>query len=118
MKYLPMKFLNVLTATSLLMLTVVHAQTSSDSMSMPMRAAAPAAAMPLTEGEVKKVDKERSEFVLKHGDLPNIGMPAMTMAFSVPDKAVLARFKEGDKVRFNAEMVKGKPTVTHIEAAH
>ena len=114
-----MRFLYALVAAPLLAAAISHAQTSTGSMSMPMKAAEPSAAssMPPTEGEVMKVDKKRGEFVLKHGDLPNLGMPAMTMAFSVPDKGTLDRFKQGDKVRFNAEIVKGKPTVTRIEAA-
>lgn len=113
-----MKLLHTVAAASLFTLAAAHAQTSLGSMPMPMKPAASApASMPLTEGEVMKVDKDRSEFVLKHGDLPSIGMPAMTMAFSVPDKATIDRFKQGDKVRFNAEMVKGKPTVSHIEPA-
>jgi Cu/Ag efflux protein CusF len=102
----------------LLTVGVLHAQTSTGPMPMPEESASAAAAsMPLTEGEVMRVDRKRGEFVLKHGDLPKIGMPAMTMAFSIPDKATFDKFKQGDKVRFNAEMVKGKPTVTHIEPA-
>lgn len=108
----------VVVAAPLFTLTIANAQPSGGSMSMPMKPAAPAAvSMPLTDGEVIRVDKELGEFVLKHGDLPNLGMPAMTMAFSVSDKAVINRFKKGDKVRFNAEIVKGKPTITHIEPA-
>ena len=113
-----MNFLYVVVAAPLLTFGVAHAQTSTGSLPMPIKPAASAAAsMPLTEAEVMKVDRERGEFVLKHGDLPNIGMPAMTMAFSVPDQAIVDKFKQGDKVRFNAEIVKGKPTVTHIEPA-
>ena len=77
------------------------------------KAEAPAA-LPLTEGEVRRVDKELGEVVLKHGDLPNLGMPAMTMAFNA-SAPTLEKLKAGDKVRFNAEIVKGKPTITHIE---
>jgi Cu(I)/Ag(I) efflux system membrane protein CusA/SilA len=73
--------------------------------------------MPLTIGKVERVDKEHGEVVLEHADLPNLGMPAMTMVFSVADKRMLDRLKEGDKVRFNAEMVKGEATVTYIESA-
>jgi Cu/Ag efflux protein CusF len=71
--------------------------------------------MPLTEGEVERVDKERNEIVINHGDLPQLGMPAMTMAFSVTDKRMLERVKPGDKVRFNADIVKGEAAVTFIE---
>ncbi|MBC7395254.1 MAG: copper-binding protein, partial [Variovorax sp.] len=39
------------------------------------------------------------EIVLKHGDIPNLGMPAMTMAFEA-DAATLKRVKAEEKVRF------------------
>ena len=54
---------------------------------------------------------------LKHGEITNMQMPAMTMAFGVADKQMLAGVKAGDKVRFRVEMVKGAPTVTRIEPA-
>ena len=71
--------------------------------------------MPLTEGRVERIDEQADEIVLEHGDLPNLAMPPMTMAFRVQDKSVLSRLKKGDRVRFNAEIVKGEPTVTRIE---
>lgn len=72
---------------------------------------------PLTDGVVQRVDKARNEIVLKHGDLPNLAMPAMTMAFDVADKKMLDDLKVGAKVRFNANLIKGKATVTYIEPA-
>lgn len=38
------------------------------------------------------------------------------MAFEAGKKA-LGKLKVGDKLRFHAEIVKGKPTVTHFERA-
>ena len=73
-------------------------------------------AMALTVGEVERVDKEHSEVVINHGDLPNLGMEAMTMGFAVADKRMLDRLKPGDKVRFNAEIKNGEATVTYIES--
>lgn len=73
--------------------------------------------MALTVGEVERVDKEHSEVVINHGDLFNLGMPAMIMGFNVADKTMLDRLKTGDKVRFNAEIRKGEATVTYIESA-
>ena len=73
-------------------------------------------AMALTVGEVGRVDKEHSEVVINHGDLPNLGMGAMTMGFAVADKRMLDRLKPGDKVRFNAEIKNGEATVTYIES--
>ena len=45
------------------------------------------------------------------------GMPAMTMGLEIADKKMLEGFKVGDKVRFQAEMVKGKATVTELHKA-
>ena len=109
---------NILVAAAALAVSIaVPAQTS------PHRAPAqhpkPLAetSMPLTDGEVRRIDKARNEIVLKHGDLPSLGMPAMTMAFDVADKQMLDALKVGAKVRFNANLIKGKATVTYIEPA-
>jgi Cu/Ag efflux protein CusF len=85
----------------------------------PPAAAASAAALPAdaSRGEVLKVDKAQGKVTLKHGPLDNLGMPGMTMAFKVGDPRMLDRVKQGDKVRFVAESVKGTLTVTAIEAA-
>src|SRR4026209_723505 len=47
--------------------------------------AATGQAAPLAEGEVRKVDKAAKKITLKHGPIPNIDMPAMTMVFPVKD---------------------------------
>ena len=71
----------------------------------------------LSEGEVRKVDKDAKKITIKHGPLTNLGMPAMTMVFQVKDPALLDRVKAGDKVKFRAEKVGAAYTVTTIEAA-
>lgn len=110
------KLQSILITLSLTTMAVAHAQMGPGTMSMPssQTKADAAAAMPLTEGEVQRVDKEHGEVVLKHGDLPDLGMPAMTMAFNA-SAPILEKLKTGDRVRFNAEIVKGEPTITHIE---
>ena len=77
----------------------------------------PAAQVSMSEGEIKKVDKEAGKLTIKHGELKNLGMPGMTMVFKVRDPAMLEKVKEGDKVRFVADKVGGALTVTSIEAA-
>lgn len=69
----------------------------------------------LSEGEVRKVDKEASKITIKHGPLANLDMPAMTMVFQVKDRALLDKVKAGDKVRFRAEKIGGGFAVTRIE---
>lgn len=72
---------------------------------------------PLTEGQVKKVDKAAGELVIQHGQLDSIGMPAMTMAFGVADKAWLGKLKVGDRIRFAAEIKSGNAIVSRYEMA-
>jgi Cu(I)/Ag(I) efflux system protein CusF len=80
-------------------------------------AGAAAFAADMTDGEVRKIDKENQKITLKHGEIKNLGMPGMTMVFKVQDAAVLNQLQPGDKVRFNAERVNGAIVVTHIETA-
>jgi Cu/Ag efflux protein CusF len=68
----------------------------------------------MTEGEVRKVDKEQGKVTLRHGPIANLEMPAMTMVFKVADPQMLDRLKEGDKVRFSAERIGGAITLTDI----
>jgi Cu/Ag efflux protein CusF len=76
-----------------------------------------ASANDLAEGEVRKVDKEAKKLTLKHGPLKNLDMPGMTMVFQVKEDALLDKVQAGDKVRFQAEKIDGKFTVTRLEAA-
>lgn len=69
----------------------------------------------LTDGVVKKVDKASGKVTLSHGPLDNLGMPGMTMAFKVKDKAWLDKMKEGDKIRFAADYVDSAVTVVRYE---
>lgn len=66
-----------------------------------------------TQGEVRAISKEKQRITLKHGEIKNLKMAAMTMAFAVKDPAMLDQVKFGDKVEFKA--VKDKGTLTLIE---
>lgn len=97
---------------------VAHAQMSKDDMSsMKMPAPSQQAGVMMTDAVVQKIDPAKGLVVLKHGDIPNLAMPAMTMGFDVADRKMLDALKPGDKVRFHVEVVKGKPTVTQMETA-
>ena len=114
-----MKVPAILTAGLLTAASMSQAQMSPG---MKMPAASPSAssgasATVLTDAEVQKVDAAAGVVTLKHGDITNMQMPAMTMAFGVADKKMLQGVKPGDKVKFHLEMVKGAPTVTRIELA-
>jgi Cu/Ag efflux protein CusF len=71
----------------------------------------------MSEGEIKKVDKDGGKLTIKHGELKNLGMPGMTMVFKVQDPAMLDKVKQGDKVRFTADKVGGALMVTALDVA-
>ena len=71
----------------------------------------------MTEGVVRKVDKDAGKLTIKHGDIKNLDMPGMTMVFQVKDPAMLDKVKAGDKIRFKAEKAGGAIVVTDIQAA-
>ena len=71
----------------------------------------------MSEGEVRKINKDQGKLTLKHGEIKNLGMPGMTMIFLAQDKAMLDHVKEGDKVKFVAENINNQLTVTKIELA-
>jgi len=81
--------------------------------------ALPAFAQPkapaLAAGEVRKIDKAKKTITLKHGPIPSIDMPPMTMVFDIRDPALLDKVKAGDKVRFQAAMIGGRTVVTELE---
>ncbi len=70
----------------------------------------------LSDGEVKKVDKDAGKITIKHGPLANLDMPPMTMVFRVQDKSHLDQVKPGDKIKFKADKINGAYTVVRIEA--
>ena len=78
---------------------------------------ATAALAQLADGEIRKVDKDAKKITIKHGPMPSLDMPPMTMVFQVRDAAMLDQVKPGDKVKFSAEKLGGAYTVTRIEAA-
>lgn len=69
----------------------------------------------MTEGEVRRVDKEGGKVTLKHGEIKNLDMPPMTMVFAVKDRTALDKLKAGDKVRFKVVNEAGRYTVTEIQ---
>ncbi|MGH8618630.1 MAG: copper-binding protein [Burkholderiales bacterium] len=80
--------------------------------------AAALAQAPLSDGEVRRVDKATGKVTLRHGPIPNLDMPPMTMVFQVKDPALLDLVKTGDKVKFAAEKDGGNYTVTSMEVVN
>ncbi len=71
----------------------------------------------LIDGEVKKIAQEAGKITIRHGEIKNLNMPAMTMVMRVKDPAMLTQVKVGDKVRFAADRANGAVTVVQLEQA-
>ena len=71
----------------------------------------------MTDGEVRKIDKEVGKITIKHGEIKHMDMPGMTMVFTAKDKSLLSNVKPGDKVKFMVVNEGGKMVVTDIQPA-
>ena len=69
----------------------------------------------MSDAEVRTINKDAGKITLKHGEIKNLDMGPMTMVFQVKEPALLDKVKEGDKVQFTAEKIRGQYTVTSIE---
>ncbi len=71
--------------------------------------------LPQVEAEVRKVDTAAGKITLKHGDIPNLDMPPMTMVFQVRNPGQLDGLKAGDKVKVRVDKVNGAYTALDIQ---
>ncbi len=71
----------------------------------------------LVEGEVRKIDKEAGKITMRHGEIKNLNMAAMTMVLRVEDPAMLDQVNVGDKVKFAADRVNGAVTIVQMQKA-
>jgi Cu/Ag efflux protein CusF len=79
--------------------------------------ATPAQAADMTNGEVRKVDKDAKKITIRHEAIKNLDMPGMTMVFQVRDASILDRLQSGDKVKFAVIQEGGAYVVTDIQVA-
>lgn len=79
--------------------------------------AAKAASQPMSEGTVRRLDREAGSVTISHGPIDNLGMGAMTMTFTFRKGVVPASVKDGDKVRFRAEEKDGQYVVVRVASA-
>ena len=111
-----MKLRTILSACAMTFAAVathpVFAQMNMDHAKMGM-----AAAPDMTDGEVRKIDKDAGKITIKHGDIKHMDMPGMTMVFTAKDKSLLGKVKPGDKVKFMVDNEGGKMVVTDIHPA-
>jgi len=73
--------------------------------------------LPKVDAEVRRVDTTANKISLKHGEIPNLDMPPMSMVFQVSDPALLANVKAGDKVLVTVDQIDGAYTVLSLEPA-
>ncbi|WP_295531071.1 copper-binding protein [uncultured Pseudacidovorax sp.] len=99
-------FLAGLLPTTAALLVPLHAFAQAD------------APLPQVDAEVRRVDVAQGRITLRHGDIPNLDMGAMTMVFRARDATLLKDIKAGDKVRFTARMVDGQLTVMSLAVVH
>lgn len=76
---------------------------------------ASAFAAEFTRGEITKIDAQQKKLTIRHEELTNLDMPAMTMVFAVAEDAMIENVSEGQSIEFIAERVNGKLTVTEIK---
>ena len=114
-----MKKLITLTAAFCTGLTLASATLAADDMAgMKMNSGSMDAGAPnnaaLTDAVVKKVDPATGMVTLQHGELRNIGMSAMTMAYKAKDASMVKQAKEGEKVKVRVENVDGTLTIVKL----
>ena len=78
---------------------------------------APSSAAVMSQAEVRKIDTANQKITLRHGPLANIGMPPMTMVFTVQDATQLDGLKVGDKVQFVAKQQGSQFVATDLKPA-
>ena len=85
---------------------------------LPEHGAAPSVAAESTYagvGVVRKVDAAEGRVTLQHDPIAALGWPAMTMAFNVKDRKLLAGLAPGRKVRFAFEQQGAGYVITALE---
>ena len=66
-----------------------------------------------SSGEVRRVDVAAGKVTIKHGNIPDLDLTAMTLVYRI-DPALLADIKPGDQVKFTARREAGQYIVVTI----
>ncbi len=64
-------------------------------------------------GEVRRVDAAAGKVTIKHGEISELQLPAMTLVYHAAP-ALLAGIQPGDKVKFTAKREGGQYVITAI----
>ena len=71
-----------------------------------------------TDGEVMRINKDTKRLMIRHGPMPHLDMPAMTMVYAVKDPAMLDQVKVGSRIRFIGDKIDGTFMVLSIKSIH
>jgi Cu/Ag efflux protein CusF len=71
-----------------------------------------------TMGEVRKIDLSQKKITIRHDEIKNLQMPAMTMIFIVKDVRMIDSLQPGDQVKFKAYRDNGHYFVDEIQHGH
>ena len=70
---------------------------------------------PKVDGVVRRIEMATQKITIKHDEIPNLEMGAMTMTFAVPEMSMIHGLSRGDNVKFQADEIDGVLTVIWIE---
>ena len=109
-----MKLRLILNATALA-ITAFAISPVSAQMNMDQGKVGMSATPSMTDGEVRRIDKDAGKITIKHGEIKHMEMPGMTMVFVAKDKALLDKTSVGAKIQFMVTNENGQMTVTDIQ---
>lgn len=104
-------------AAALALITVAVATAAPDKPMADMQGMAmPASATKTGKGVgvITEIDAKESTLTIKHGAIPSLGWPAMTMGFHAKSPAMLKDLKVGQRIGFDANQGTGLPEITAI----
>jgi Cu(I)/Ag(I) efflux system periplasmic protein CusF len=70
----------------------------------------------IVTGEVKQVDLHAGQIIIRHGPIKNLAIeaPDTTDAFKVADAIMFNALRPGDRIKFTADRIDGRLTITAI----
>jgi Cu/Ag efflux protein CusF len=71
--------------------------------------------LPKVKGVIRRIDLPNATVTIKHEEIPNLGMAAMTMPFAILDLQMLQGFNNNDRILFSADMINNELTLMWIE---
>lgn len=109
-----MKFTLLINASMLAAISLTSVSALAQSTIEPGKTAS-VAPPTMTDGEVRRIDKETGKITIKHGEIKHMEMPGMTMIFVVKDKALLDKTTVGAKIQFMVTNENGQLTITDLQ---